>query len=177
MRDYLQSVIEQKDAANEELRSANEEVLSSNEELRSTNEEMETAKEELQSVNEELVTVNEQLMSRNLELTRISDDMTNLLGSANVPMVAVGIDLRIRWFTPSAGKVLSLLATDVGRPIDEFRLLFDMSELEALITEVIDSVQTKEREVRDRDGHWYMLRDPPLPDRGEQDRRRRGRSR
>src|SRR5271157_4804846 len=82
IRDYLQSVIEQKDTVNEELRSANEEILSSNEELRSTNEEMETAKEELQSVNEELVTVNEQLMNRNLELTRVSDDVTNLLGSA-----------------------------------------------------------------------------------------------
>jgi len=161
MRDYLQSVIEQKDAANEELRSANEEVLSSNEELRSTNEEMETAEEELQSVNEELVTVNEQLMNRNLDLTRVGDDLTNLLASANVPMVAVGVDLRIRWFTPSAGKVLSLLPTDVGRPIGELRLLFDLSELEALITEVIDSVQTKEREVRDRDGHWYMLRIRP----------------
>jgi two-component system CheB/CheR fusion protein len=161
MRDYLQSVIEQKDAANEELRSANEEILSSNEELRSTNEEMETAKEELQSINEELVTVNEQLMHRNLELTRVSDDMTNLLGCANVPMVAVGVDLRIRWFTPSAGKVLSLLPADIGRPIGELRLFFDLSELETLITEVIDSVQTKEREVRDRDGHWYMLRIRP----------------
>ncbi len=161
MRDYLQSVIEQKDAANEELRSANEEILSSNEELRSTNEELETAKEELQSVNEELVTVNEQLMNRNLELTRVSDDMTNLLGSANVPMVAVGVDLRIRWFTPSSGKVLSLLPTDVGRPVGELRLLFDLPELEALITEVIDTVQIKEREVRDRDGRWYMLRIRP----------------
>ncbi len=157
MRDYLQSVIEQQDAVNEELKSANEEILSSNEELRSTNEELETAKEELQSVNEELVTVNEQLLNRNLELTRLSDDMTNLLGSANVPMVAVGVDLRIRWFTPAAGKVLSLLPGDVGRPIGELKLVLDLSDLEALIKEVIDSVQTEEREVRDRDGHWYML--------------------
>src|SRR5271165_5117717 len=157
MRDYLQSVIEQKDTVNEELKSANEEILSSNEELLSTNEELETAKEELQSINEELVTVNEQLQSRNPELTRVSDDMTNLLGSANVPIVAVGVDLRIRKFTPAAGKVLNLLPADVGRPIGELRLLFDLSDLEALITEVIDSVQTKEREVRDRAGHWYML--------------------
>src|SRR5271157_3763451 len=168
MRDYLQSVIEQKDAANEELKSANEEILSSNEELRSTNEElrstneeMETAKEELQSVNEELVTVNEQLMNRNLELTRVSDDMTNLLGCANVPMVAVGVDLRIRWFTPAAGKVLNLLPADVGRPIGDLKLVLDLSDLEALITEVIDSVQTQEREVRDRDGRWYMFRIRP----------------
>ena len=157
MRDYLQSVIEQKDTVNEELKAANEEILSSNEELLSTNEELETAKEELQSINEELVTVNEQIQNKNVELARVSDDMTNLLGSANVPIVGVGVDLCIRKFTPAAGKVLNLLPADVGRPIGELRLLFDMSDLEALITEVIDSVQTKEREVRDRAGHWYML--------------------
>ena len=161
MRDYLQSVIEQQDAANEELKSANEEILSSNEELRSTNEELETAKEELQSVNEELATVNEQLLNRNHELTRVSDDMTNLLGSANVPMVAVGVDLRVRWFTPAAGKVLSLQSADVGRPFAGAAGVLGLSDLEALITEVIDSVQTKEREVRDRDGHWYTLRIRP----------------
>ena len=44
---YLQSVIEQKEAANEELRAANEEVICANEELQSTNEELTTAKEEL----------------------------------------------------------------------------------------------------------------------------------
>ena len=157
MRDYLQSVIEQKDTVNEELKAANEEILSSNEELLSTNEELETAKEELQSINEELVTVNEQLQSRNLELTRVSDDMTNLLGSANVPIVAVGVDLRIRKFTPAAGKVLNLLPADVGRPIGELKSVFEVSDLEALITGVIDTVRTEEREVRDRAGHWYML--------------------
>ncbi|MGO8903913.1 MAG: chemotaxis protein CheB [Isosphaeraceae bacterium] len=157
MRDYLQSVIEQKDTVNEELKSANEEILSSNEELLSTNEELETAKEELQSINEELVTVNEQLQGRNLELTRVSDDMTNLLGSANVPIVAVGVDLRIRKFTPAAGKVLNLLPADVGRPIGELKSVIEVSDLEALITEVINTVRTEEREVRDRAGHWYML--------------------
>ena len=150
MRDYLQSVIEQKDTVIEE-------ILCSNEELQSTNDELETAKEELQSVNEELVTVNEQLMSRNLELTRVSDDMTNLLGSANVPIVAVGVDLRIRKFTPAAGKVLNLLPADVGRPIGELKSVVEVSDLEALITGVIDTARSEEREVRDQAGHWYTL--------------------
>ena len=150
MRDYLQSVIEQKDTVIEE-------ILCSNEELQSTNDELETAKEELQSVNEELVTVNEQLQSKNLELTRVSDDMTNLLGSANVPMVAVGVDLRIRKFTPAAGKVLNLLPADVGRPIGELKSVVEVSDLEALITGVIDTARSEEREVRDQAGHWYTL--------------------
>ena len=74
-RKYLQSVIEQHDASNEELRCANEEVLSSNEELQSTNEQLATAKEELQSTNEELVTLNEEMHTRNVELTQLNQDL------------------------------------------------------------------------------------------------------
>src|SRR6185437_3701644 len=55
--EHLRSVIESKEASDEEYQSANEEVLSANEELQSTNEELETSKEELQSANEELNTV------------------------------------------------------------------------------------------------------------------------
>src|SRR6266446_6017053 len=44
---YLHSIVEDKEASNEELQAANEEILSSNEELQSTNEELQTAKEEL----------------------------------------------------------------------------------------------------------------------------------
>lgn len=160
-REYLQSLIEHRDAANEELKSANEEILSSNEELQSTNEELETAKEELQSVNEELTTVNEQLQHRNQELTRLSDDLSNLLGSADVPMIVLGVDLRIRRFTPSAAQVLDLLGGDLGRPIGNIRLPFDLPDLEALATEVIRTVRTEEREVRDRQGRWYALRVRP----------------
>jgi two-component system CheB/CheR fusion protein len=160
-REYLQSVIEQQDAANEELKSANEEILSSNEELQSTNEELETAKEELQSMNEEVTTVNEQLQNRNQELSRLSDALTNLQASANVAMVELGIDLRLRRFTPAAAKLLNLLPGDVGRPIGNLKMRVEVPDLETLVTEVIDTVQVKEREVRDRDGRWYALRIHP----------------
>src|SRR4029077_16103469 len=156
-REYLQSVIEQQEAANEELRSANEEALSANEELQSTNEELETAKEELESVNEELTTVNEQLQFRNAELGRLNDDFTNLLESANLPMVVLGADLRIRRFTPAAVKLLNLLPVDVGRPIGDLQPNVAMPGLEALVAEVIAAAEVRDREVRDRDGHWYAL--------------------
>lgn len=157
-REYLQSVIEQQDAANEELKSANEEILSRNEELQSTNEELETAKEELQSVNEELTTINEQLQLRNADLGHLNDDMTNLLGSSGVPMVVLGIDdLGIRRFTPAAGKLLDLHPGDVGRPIGNLKLPIEAPDLEALISEVIDTVRMQEREVQDKLGRWYTL--------------------
>ena len=160
-REYLQSLIEQQDAATEELKSANEEILSSNEELQSTNEELETAKEELQSINEELTTVNEQLQHRNMELARLNDDMTNLLASSGVAKVVLGGDLRIRRFTPAAGRLLGLLAGDIGRPIAHLKVGVDLPDMEALVGEVIASVQPQEREVLGPDGRWYLLRIHP----------------
>ncbi len=157
-REEQQSITEEQEAANEELKSANEEILSSNEELQSTNEELETAKEELQSVNEELTTVNEQLQIRNAELNRLNDDLANLLSSGNVPMILVGVDLRIRRFTAAAARVLGMIPTDVGRPIGDLRPPVEVVDLETVIENVIETVQVVEREVRDRDGRWYLLR-------------------
>ncbi len=160
-REYLQSLVEQQDAANEELRSANEEILSSNEELQCTNEELETAKEELQSTNEELSTVNEQLQHRNLELNQTTNDLQNLLASTAIPVIMVGPDLRIRRLTPPARKIMNLLPADLGRPIGDLRANVDVPDLEALIAEVIEEVQVRERDVRGRDGRWYTLRVHP----------------
>jgi two-component system CheB/CheR fusion protein len=160
-KEYLQSLIERQDAVNEELRSASEEVQSSNEELQSTNEELETAKEELQSANEELSTVNEQLQNRNLELNQIGNDLTNLLTSTTIPVVIVGNDLRLRRITAPARQVMNLQATDIGRPLVELTINIDVPDLEILIAEVIDQVQPREREVRDRSGQWYLLRIHP----------------
>ena len=152
-------MIEQQEAANEELQSANEEVQSANEELQSTNEELETSKEEIQSSNEELATVNDELNNRNAELNRVNNDLVNLLGSVQMAIVMLGPDLRVRRFTPTAEKLLNLIPTDVGRPLADIKLnLDDLPDLEPLLTEVLDTVSIKEREVRDKHGRWYSLR-------------------
>jgi two-component system CheB/CheR fusion protein len=160
-KQYLQSLIERYEAANEELKSANEEILSSNEELQSTNEELETAKEELQSTNEELSTVNDELRQRNQELGEANNDLNNLFSSANLPIIVLDSDLRIRRFTASAEKVLNVIPTDIGRPIGHLNLNIPIPDLEPLILEAMDSVSIREREVQDREGHWYCLRIRP----------------
>ena len=157
----LQSIIQEQEAVNEELKSANEETLSSNEELQSTNEELETAKEELQSANEELVTVNEQLQNRNSELGQLNDDLTNLLSTVNIPILMLSGDWRIRRFTPQAEKLLNLLPGDVGRPIGHVRPNVDVPDLTGLVTEVVDTMSMREREVQDLEGHWYSMRVRP----------------
>ncbi|MBV8100788.1 MAG: PAS domain-containing protein [Verrucomicrobia bacterium] len=160
-REHLQTLIEEQESTNEELRSANEEIQSSNEELQSTNEELETAKEELQSTNEELITLNEELKSGNLELTEVNNDLTNLLKSVNIPIVMVDRGLHIRRFTPVAQRTLKLIPADVGRSITDLRADVEVPQLESLISEVMDTLSSREVEVRDRKGHWYNLQIRP----------------
>jgi two-component system CheB/CheR fusion protein len=160
-KEYLRTSVEEQEAAGEELRSANEEIQSSNEELQSTNEELETAKEELQSTNEELTTLNEELQTRNYELSQLNNDLVNLLGSTHIPIVIVENDLRIRRFTPAAQAVFNLIPADVGRPLGDIQPKVNVPDLNQLILEVIDTLDTREREVQDRDGHWYSLRIRP----------------
>ncbi|MGA7540879.1 MAG: CheR family methyltransferase, partial [Steroidobacteraceae bacterium] len=160
-RDYLQSVIEQQEAANAELQSANEEVQSANEELQSINEELETSREEIQSSNEELTTVNEELQNRNEELNRVNTDLNNLFGSLQMAIVMVWQDLRIRRFTPMAEKLFNLIATDIGRPIGDIKLNLGIADLSSVLAEAIDRVAARDLEVQDQAGRWYLLRVRP----------------
>jgi two-component system CheB/CheR fusion protein len=160
-RDYLRGVIEDHEAATEELKSAHEEILSSNEELQSINEELQTAKEEMQSANEELNTVNDELRHRNHLLAKLNDDLVNLFTGVNLPIVMVGRDLRIRRMTPLAEKVFNVMPIDVGRRLSDIRPNLEIDDLEGLISQVILSLSVSEREVRDRSGRWYALRVQP----------------
>ena len=160
-REYMQAIVQDKEAALEELRAANEEIQSSNEELQSINEELETAKEELQSTNEELRTVNEELEHRNLQLSRANDDLSNLLRAVSMPTIMVGRDLRVRRFTPGTERVMNLIASDVGRPITDIALRLDLPDLAEMLQTVIENITVQERELQDEHGHWFVMRVRP----------------
>lgn len=174
IRDYLQSVQEQAEATTEELQASNEEVQSANEELQSINEELETSKEELESTNEELTTVNEEMGHRNAELNRLLGDLKNLQVSIHTPILLLGRDLTIRRFTGPAEKLFNLFSGDIGRPLSSVRhnLVEGKADpapaappppfpLEVLIREVIDTVDTRDCEVQDKEGRWYAMRVRP----------------
>ena len=158
---YLQTLLDDRDARNQELLSANEEIQSANEEMQSTNEELETTKEELQSSNEELQTVNDELQQRNASLTQATNDLSNLLNSVNLPVLMLSNELHIRHFTPPAQRLMNLRATDIGRPLREIRFNLDKQDLAPLFTEVLDTLAPREIEVRDHEGKWYLLRVRP----------------
>jgi two-component system CheB/CheR fusion protein len=158
---YLQSLIEERDAHNQELTSAYEELQSANEEMQLTNEELETAKEELQSSIEELQTVNDELRNRNVALVQAGNDLLNLFNSVNIPVVMLGNDLKIRHFTPPTERMMHVRASDIGRPIRDIRLNLVMDDMEPLLHEVLDTLVAKELEVKDRSGRSQLLRIRP----------------
>ncbi len=153
----LQSMIDERDAANQDLTSANEEIQSSNEELQSINEELETSKEELQSSVEELNTINAEMENRNQELNNLSDDLANILRSASMPMLVIDNDLRIKRLTTSAERFLNFRSSDLGRPIADIRTPLSMEALEPMVRRVLETLNPEEMELQDRDGRWHML--------------------
>ncbi len=130
-KDYLRATIEEHEALSEELQSANEELISSNEELRSINDELVAAKEELLAANAELTLLNQELAHRNAELRRRSDDLGTLLRSVEVPIVLLANNLTLRHYTPQAERLMSLLASDVGRPLGGVAQAFGVPEARA----------------------------------------------
>lgn len=157
-KESLQSSVEEAQATNEELRSANEEMQSTNEELQSTNEELETSKEELQSVNEELTTVNSELQSKIEQLSRVENDMKNLLDSTEIATIFLDCNLHVKRFTASASKVISLIPTDVGRPIGDLTTKIEYTGITEKAKEVLDRLRPFEAQVMGKDGRWYLMR-------------------
>lgn len=141
--------------------SAGEELLSRNEELQLINEELETAKEELQSTNEELTTLNDELSNRNLEMMQLTGDLDNLLTSVQIPIVMVDRALMVRRATPAARNAFNILPTDIGRRITELRPNIDIPDLENTLRDVTETLNMRERKVRDLEGRKYALRVRP----------------
>jgi two-component system CheB/CheR fusion protein len=160
--EYLQSTNEELETSNEELKSSNEEMQSVNEELQSTNEELETSKEELQSVNEELATVNAELQTKVADLSRANNDMNNLLAGTGIATVFVDHQLRLLRFTPAATRIINLIQSDIGRPVNHIvSNLPGYGTLTADIKAVLDTLIPKEAEVQTAEGRWFTMRIQP----------------
>ena len=160
-REYLQATIEEMETSNEELKSTNEEMQSVNEELQSTNEELETSKEELQSTNEELATVNAELQNRVDEFSSANDDMNNLLTATEIAAIFVDTDLCIKRYTPAAAKIISLIQTDIGRPLSDLKTRFPDVDLIGLAGKVLKDLNTVEMEIQSKDFIWHALKVMP----------------
>ncbi|MGI4759289.1 MAG: CheR family methyltransferase [Janthinobacterium lividum] len=154
----LQTTVEEMESSLEELKSTNEELQSANEELQSTNEEAMTNKEEMQSLNEELMTLNMQYLAKTEELSQAANDMKNLLDATEIAIVFLDNDLQIKRFTPPVGRIISLLPTDLGRPIAHFTSSLRYEHLLRDAQQVLDRLTSFETNIQTTRGEWFTMR-------------------
>lgn len=170
LEEELAAAKEQLSLAVESLESSNEELQSSNEELLSSNEELQSSNEELQSLNEELHTLNTEHQHKIKELEELNDDLDNYFRSTDIGQIFIDKALCIRKFNPAAQRLVNLIHTDVGRPIDH--IATNLVGLN-LSTEVAQALQVKkviEKEVGLVNGTVSLMRILPfIRQYGEQD--------
>jgi PAS domain S-box-containing protein len=161
VRAQLRATAERHEAQTEELTASNEELQAMNEELRSSTEELETSKEELQSVNEELRTVNQELQTKIHEQAAATDDMQNLINSAEVGTIFLDRQSRIKLFTPRARDIFNLIPADRGRPLSDINSLLADGDLHRDVDTALEHLTRVEREIKTRDGRWQLMRIVP----------------
>ncbi|AMJ67156.1 CheR family methyltransferase [Hymenobacter sp. PAMC 26628] len=154
----LQTTVEEMESSLEELKSANEELQSANEELQSTNEEAMTNKEEMQSLNEELMTLNMQYLSKTEEFSQTASDLKNLLDATEIAIIFLDNDLLIKRFTPHVRDIISLVPSDVGRPLAHFASTLRYEHLLRDAQQVLDRLTTVEANIQTTRGEWYTMR-------------------
>jgi two-component system CheB/CheR fusion protein len=158
VRQELEESTHDREIAEEEIRAINEEAMSASEEFQTTNEELETSREELQSLNEELTALNGQLQETLTHNQVIADDLENVLNSANVATLFLDQSFRIRFFTPAAKLLFSVIATDVGRPLADLARHFAYGDLLPDAREVIANLVPLTREIEAENGASYAVR-------------------
>lgn len=164
----LRSAIEHHEYQAEELKASNEELQAMNEELRSAAEELETSKEELQSINEELRTVNQELKVKIEEIGVASNNLQNLVNSANVGTIFLDRNFAIRLFTPAILDIFNLKTSDYGRPVTDITNKLQYDGLVKDAETVLEKLTAVEREVTTIDNRFFMMR--LLPYRTAEDR-------
>ena len=150
----LSATAEDLGASNEELQTTNEELIASNEELQANN-------EETQSINEELHTVNAENIEKIAELEAATADINNLLATAEVGIIVLGEDMRIRRYSEGIQAYVNLEPGDIGRPIDNFSFSLDPDSIARLSDDLrltLDTGSDYSRELRRRDGGWVFAR-------------------
>lgn len=168
LKEQLRATIEQYETSLEELKASNEELQATAEEYRAATEELETSKEELQSVNEELSTVNAELKHKVDEVSEANNDLDNLLVATDIGTLFLDRALFIKRYTPRVLELFNIIPTDLNRPLAHVTHKLDDEDIERDAAQVLERLIPIEREVRSRDGRWYLMR--VLPYRTLEDR-------
>jgi two-component system CheB/CheR fusion protein len=146
----LNEIHDELDSSNENMQSFSEELISANEEMQSTNEEM-------QSVNEELHTINTDYQLKNKELLEINDDLNNYFRSNINGQLFINNKLELMKFSPGAIKLINLMDTDIGRPINHISTNIKFENLIEDIKDVLKNDTVCSKEIETINGKWYQM--------------------
>lgn len=144
-----------------ELASCTEQLLSTNRALQDRDQELQAARAESRSRGEQLTIVDRQLVSRARQAHLFKNDLSNLLRTVDIPILIVDKEQRIRLFSTRAQSILNLLPHDVGSIFDDSRTNLSVSGLAEQVSQVIETDEAKDSEVRDQQGRWYRLQIRP----------------
>jgi len=138
-REDMSVVIEEQDAANQELQSVNEELLSGSEEMQSLNEELETSKEELQSTNEELTIINQELLSLNEQVSAAKTYAEAIVATTHQPLLVLDKNLRVKTANKAFYKTFQVdeLETESVLVYDLGNGQWDIPQLRTLLEEIL----------------------------------------
>ena len=92
---------------------------------------------------------------------QLTSDLDNLLTSVQIPIVMVDRALMVRRATPTARNAFNILPTDIGRRITDLRPNIDIPDLENILRDVTETLNVRERKVRDLQGREHSLRVRP----------------
>jgi len=93
------------------------------------------------------------------DLSRVNNDMNNLLAGTGIGTVFVDHQLRILRFTPAVTDIINLIYSDVGRPVGHIvSNLRNYAHLVEDVKLVLNTLIPKMQDVQTVDGQWYTLR-------------------
>ncbi|MBK1653295.1 PAS domain S-box protein [Allochromatium vinosum] len=152
-REYLQSVLDQRELAHEELQSLQEEIQVSTEELQ-------TANEELQSSNEELTTLNDELRLKTNESTELSTTLANIQNSIRTALIVVDREGRITRFNALAVRIFGIVDDDIGNHLVRIPCHLALPYLPECLERVVSQGESVIERVHQGDFHYLMQIDP-----------------
>src|SRR5204862_6210492 len=93
-----------------------------------------------------------------MALVRMNDDIENVLGAVEIPILFVGIDLTVRRVNITAGLLFNLRADAIGRPLREAKSTLDLSHLEKLVGAAVETASAADVEAQDAAGERPHVR-------------------
>ena len=90
-----------------------------------------------------------------------TEDMSNFLASTRISTIFMSPDFRVKRYTPSAGELLNLASSDIGRPLNDIASKFFDYTFFYDAEKILGNLLPLSKEVMSNDGRWFMLQIHP----------------